>query len=96
MRELILGIPLSLKFFKHDLCLKSGITLFRSPVGNNDVPYPFAMDDEYVYLLIEDTCIAKTHIDLAQKPFDPYATKYNSGSKIVSEKLAKTVVIPRQ
>ena len=80
---------------------KSGITLFRSPVGNNDVPYPFAADDEYIYLLIEDARVAKTHIDLEQKPFDPYtqyywyAPKYNTGEKIVSEKLGITTVFPR-
>ena len=60
------------------------------------------MDDEYVYLLIEDARVAKKHIDLEQKPFAPYtqyywyAPKYNTGEKIVSEKLEKTVVIPRQ
>lgn len=81
---------------------KSGITLFRSPVGNNDVPYPFAMDDEYVYLLIENFRVAKNHNDLEQKPFDPYtqyygdAPEYNTGQKMLSEKLEKTVVIPRQ
>jgi len=80
----------------------SGITLFRSPVGNNDVPYPFAMDDEYIYLLIENVRVAKTNIDLNQKPFDPYTQyyghdpKYNTGRPIPTEKLAKTVVIPRQ
>lgn len=81
---------------------KSGITLYRSPVGNNDVPYPFAMDDEYVYLLIEDARVAKKHIDLEQKPFAPYtqyygnAPEYNTGQKIVSEKLGITTVFPRQ
>ena len=71
----------------------SGITLFRSPVGNNDVPYPFAADDEYIYLLIEDVRVAKTHIDLNQKPFDPYRQHYGD---VPNEKLGKTVVIPRQ
>lgn len=81
---------------------KSGITLFRSPVGNNDVPYPFAMDNEYVYLLIEYVRVAKNNINLTQKPFDPYSQYYNHNPehKIVrrlpSEKLEHNVIIPRQ
>jgi hypothetical protein len=51
--------------------------------------------------MIEDDRIAKKHIDINQKPFDPYTQcyghePYNTGHKIVSEKLGKTVVIPRQ
>ena len=57
------------------------------------------MDDEYIYLLIEDARVAKTHIDLEQKPFDPYTQyyggPYNTGEKIVSEKLGITTVFPR-
>ena len=32
---------------------KNPIITFSSPVGNNDVPYPFAIDDkDYIYLLL--------------------------------------------
>ena len=52
--------------------------------------------------MIENVRVAKTHIDLVQKPFDPYtqyygdAPEYNTGRKMPSKKLEKTVVIPRQ
>lgn len=32
------------------------IVEFRSPIGNSDVPYPFALSANYVFLLLEDWC----------------------------------------
>ncbi len=79
---------------------KSPITMYRSPVGNNDVPYPFAMDSEYAYLMIEDVKIPISEIDLKQKPFDPYTQYYGFGEpydtkKYTTSKLGKKVIIPR-
>ena len=49
------------------------IIKFVSPVGNNDVPYPYAVDqNNYYYLLIENVVIKKvTNIH------DPYIDFYN-------------------
>lgn len=49
------------------------ITEFVSPVGNNDVPYPFAIDSHgNYYLMIEDVIIKE-----APEGIDPYQLYYN-------------------
>jgi hypothetical protein len=52
------------------------IVTFESPVGNNDVPYPYAKDDkENYYLLLDDeTCSFK--IDNISERDDPYKYYY--------------------
>jgi len=71
---------------------KSPITMYRSPVGNNDVPYPFAVDSEYVYLIAYDYKIPISEVDFKAKPFDPYVTSYN---KQTMPKIVKKIIIPR-
>ncbi len=40
---------------------KYPIVSYHSPVGNNDVPYPYAVDSEFnYYLIIEDVVVKKT------------------------------------
>jgi hypothetical protein len=57
----------------------SPIKKYISPVGNNDVPYPYAIDAEgYIYLIIEDVIIhpnEKTD-NLFEKSDDPYSVYY--------------------
>jgi hypothetical protein len=55
---------------------KNEIVSFVSPVGNNDVPYPYAIDDKenYYFLLVPDTGILR--IDDVSKPDDPYRHFY--------------------
>lgn len=71
---------------------KSPITMYRSPVGNNDVPYPFAVDSEYVYLFAYDYKVPVSEVDFKAKPFDPYVTPYN---KSTMPKIDKKIIIPR-
>lgn len=56
------------------------IKKYLSPVGNNDVPYPYAIDIKgYIYLMIENV-ILKPHQktkDLLCKNNDPYNVYYN-------------------
>lgn len=54
----------------------NNITVFESPVGNNDVPYPYAIDSEenYYFLLIYDSGILK--INDTSKRDDPYTYFY--------------------
>lgn len=50
---------------------KSEIVSYVSEVGNNDVPYPYALDkDEHVYLIIERVIVPKLSSD-------PYGWYYN-------------------
>lgn len=55
---------------------KNEIVSFASPVGNNDVPYPYAIDDKqnYYFLLGRDSGILK--IDDILKDDDPYKYFY--------------------
>lgn len=55
---------------------KNKIIEYTSPIGNSDVPYPYAIDKEgYIYLLIEEV-IMKTNDELKKylnnKEIDPY------------------------
>ena len=55
------------------------IVSFVSPVGNNDVPYPYAIDDKYNYYFLlgtdEDSGILRIADD--PKPDDPYKYFYS-------------------
>jgi hypothetical protein len=46
---------------------------FFSPIGNNDVPYPYAIDiDKRYYLLIEKVCIENVPDVFQNRPYDWY------------------------
>lgn len=51
------------------------IVEYHSPVGNNDVPYPYAIDEKDNYYLMLDKVIVK----FPEKVEDPYDTYWNSG-----------------
>jgi hypothetical protein len=57
----------------------SPIKKYVSPVGNNDVPYPYAIDSEgYIYLLLENVIVhpnEKTE-KLFKKSEEPYSAYY--------------------
>ena len=85
---------------------KSPITKYISPVGNSDVPYPYALDSEFAYLMIENVKIPLFALDMQQKPFYPYTQYYDyryyetidiklHGAKVHSGKLDKTELIAR-
>ncbi len=57
------------------------IRKYVSPVGNNDVPYPYAVGDKYTYLLIENVRIAN---ELLVEADDPYDFFYINRSKKIS------------
>ena len=57
---------------------KSEIKKFVSPVGNSDVPYPYAIDiDGRYYLMIEDVIIDKI-TNIKKYDNDPYEFYYNN------------------
>lgn len=53
--------------------IKDEIVDFMSPVGNSDVPYPYAIGTQNTYLLIENTYIPNY---LRTKQLDPYEQYY--------------------
>jgi hypothetical protein len=56
------------------------------------VPYPFAVDSEYVYLFAYDYKVPINEVNFKAKPFDPYVTSYN---KLTMPKIVKKIIIPR-
>lgn len=71
---------------------------FYSPIGNNDVPYPYAVGNTHTYLMIEDVSVAN---ELLTKGQDPYEHYYGFTDKPSIKKKAKPlrnqkVVIKRQ
>jgi len=52
----------------------SRITRFVSPVGNNNVPYPFAFDatGTHCYLFLEQVCITQFPVDHRDSPYEWY------------------------
>ena len=66
------------------------IISYTSPVGNNDVPYPYAIDDAgNIYLLIEDAVIENN--DRVRSYGDPYDYYYHD--KAVTRKLSNKKVL---
>ena len=56
----------------------SPIVQYVSPVGNNDVPYPYAVDEHNnIYLLIEDVILLSAPDRTVTPEFDPYRYYYD-------------------
>ena len=52
---------------------------FYSPIGNNEVPYPFAIDENNnIYLLLENVIILNPNLELFDDKFDPYTYYYKN------------------
>ncbi len=56
------------------------IVEYMSPVGNNDVPYPYAIDSQGDYYLMIENAIIR--VDDPTKKDDPYVYYYNALDKI--------------
>ncbi len=54
---------------------KAEISSFYSPVYNNDVPYPYAIGEKFIYLLLEGKYIPA---GLIPAGVDPYSVYYKS------------------
>jgi hypothetical protein len=48
------------------------ILKYYSPVGNNDVPYPYAVGEKYTYLMIESVYIPIEVLDANEGPYEQY------------------------
>ena len=56
--------------------LSDEIVEFRSPIGNNDVPYPYIIGTEYTYALVDGNKIQyykNSDLNGNKQPNDPYA-----------------------
>lgn len=59
---------------------------YYSPIGNNDVPYPYAIGKTHTYLMIENVSVAN---DLLTKGVDPYKHYYGFTGEPSIKKNAK-------
>ena len=64
------------------------VVTYMSPIGNNDVPYPYIIGKTHVYLLLEAVILPKESLDLTQ---DVYSQYYgiNEFKGLGLEKIAK-------
>lgn len=68
------------------------VVRYISPVGNNDVPYPYAvLENGDIYLMIEDTillCTNKLQSFLADQTNDPYSYYYDKNNHCITPNLS--------
>ena len=43
---------------------------YYSPIGNNDVPYPFLVGKTHTYFMIEEKVVPNEYLDLTKDPYD--------------------------
>ena len=48
--------------FIYEFTLLDKIIKYYSPVGNNDVPYPFIIGDNYIYFMVDNKYLDKKHL----------------------------------
>lgn len=66
---------------------KDEIIDYFSPIGNSDVPYPFAVGTTYTYLMLEKKCILNSLINMTHDPYRDYYDLHEivTGLKYMSE-----------
>ena len=53
------------------------IIKYYSDIGNNDVPYPYALSNNYVYFMIEKTIVPLEEFDMKKNLYGQYYEKSN-------------------
>ena len=74
------------------------ILKYYSPVGNNDVPYPYAVGEKYTYLMIESVYIPNEVLDANEGPYEQYYVHVhkNKNIKKLAKKLPMKTIVKRQ
>ena len=69
---------------------------YNSPVGNNDVPYPYIVGKTHVYFLIEDTVVSVDDIDLKRDPYGQLYghTKAKHDGGFIQKKFKSKILVP--
>jgi hypothetical protein len=66
---------------------------YQSPLGSNDVPYPYAVSKDYVYLILENVRIPKAAaLKVSRNPNDelrPYLSYYAGSVKSTPMNMVK-------
>lgn len=48
------------------------IVTYYSPIGNSDVPYPYAVGQEYVYFMLDNKRVPVEHVDLERDGYTQF------------------------
>lgn len=67
---------------------KEKIVKYYSPVGNSDVPYPYAVGENYTYFLLDSTTVPNNILDLTK---DAYTQYYGYSFGVVTNKEEKEI-----
>jgi hypothetical protein len=66
------------------------ISKYYSPVGNSDVPYPYAIGDTNTYLLCEKVYLDNIFLPKSEDPYDIYYQEHQLKISLVNAKHLKT------
>ena len=69
---------------------------YYSPVGNNDVPYPYAVGEKYTYLMIERVYLPNDVLDLKEGPYEQYYGFVGSLAKKDAKRLNMRTLVKRR
>lgn len=72
---------------------RAEIVEYVSPVGNSDVPYPYARDSEGAAYLMLEQIVCLGYFSTHSAKNDPYDTYYHSGDQLVVERFASVKTI---
>lgn len=77
--------------------IKDKITAYKSPVGNSDVPYPYAISRDNVYLMLESVVLDKKLLELItiKDPYQYYYFFNNKSGRAKGKKFRKKIIIKR-
>ena len=67
------------------------ITKFYSDLGNSDVPYPYAIGEKYVYIMLDKVAIEKTLFNMKEDIYKQYYENMKVKKMKLKTKAVKTV-----
>ncbi len=70
------------------------INKYYSPIGNNDVPYPYVISENYIYLLLEKTILNKEAVQ-TKDPYQHYYFMEHAATKLKPKKLRTKSLVKR-
>jgi hypothetical protein len=70
------------EFTTNDVILK-----YYSDLGNSDVPYPYAIGEKYIYIMLDKVAVEKSLFDMKQDIYKQYYEKYDKKTKLKAIKL---------
>lgn len=87
-------------FIGHEIfsfSIKDNILSYKSPIGNNDVPYPYAISKDNVYLMLESVILDKKKLEFAtiEDPYQYYYFFDNELGRVKGKKFRKKIIIKR-